>query len=106
MTGVAVAESVVEEAALAWFQELGYAVLHGLAIAPGESAAERDDYIEVVLPQRLRGALTRLSRSIPSDALDDAFRRITRPEFPSLAQNNYAFHRLLVNGLPLEYLGP
>ena len=37
-----VAESTVEEAALAWFDELGYTVVHGPEIAPGELFAERD----------------------------------------------------------------
>ncbi len=36
-------ESVVEEAALAWLQGLGYAVLHGPDIAVGMPAAERSD---------------------------------------------------------------
>ena len=29
-------ESVVEEAALAWLESLGYTILHGPDIAPGE----------------------------------------------------------------------
>lgn len=50
------AESVVEEAALAWLQGLGYAVLHGPDIAAGEPGAERSDaqYRDVVLD---RGAI-------------------------------------------------
>jgi len=35
---------VVEQAALDWLHGLGYEVLSGLAIAPGEPAAERADY--------------------------------------------------------------
>ena len=34
-------ESIVEDAALEWFGELGYAVGHGPYLAPGEPAAER-----------------------------------------------------------------
>ena len=34
-------ESVVEEAALAWLDGLGYSILHGPDIAPGEADAER-----------------------------------------------------------------
>lgn len=34
-------ESVVEDAALAWFEGLGYPVKHGREIAPGELAAEQ-----------------------------------------------------------------
>ena len=33
-------ESTVEEAALEWFGELGYAIGHGPEMAPGEAAAE------------------------------------------------------------------
>jgi len=36
-------ESVVEEAALDWFEGLGYTVLHGPDIAAGGPAAERRD---------------------------------------------------------------
>ncbi len=42
-------ESIVEEAALEWFGELGYAVGHGPHLAPGEPAAERDSFGDVVL---------------------------------------------------------
>jgi len=34
-------ESVVEQAALAWLESLGWRVTHGLDIAPGEPEAER-----------------------------------------------------------------
>jgi type I restriction enzyme R subunit len=34
-------ESVVDEAALAWLESLGWRVTEGLEIAPGKSAAER-----------------------------------------------------------------
>ena len=56
-------ESVVEEAALAWLESLGYAVKHlpapqkdatrqagGPRIAPGEFLPERTDYGEMMLP--------------------------------------------------------
>jgi hypothetical protein len=37
-------QSIVEEAALTWFGELGYAVGHGPRLTPGEPAAERDSF--------------------------------------------------------------
>jgi type I restriction enzyme R subunit len=73
-------ESVVEQAALAWLESLGWRVTHGLDIAPGEPGAERADYAQVVLEARLRDALARLNPTLPPEALDDAFRRLTRPE--------------------------
>ena len=44
-------EFIVEEAALAWLAGAGWQVRNGAEIAPGESAAERDDYGQVVLAQ-------------------------------------------------------
>ncbi len=62
-------ESIVEDAALEWFGELGYAVGHGPHLAPGEPAAERDSFSEVVLAGRLRAAIRRLNPAIPSRTL-------------------------------------
>jgi type I restriction enzyme R subunit len=81
----AFAESMVEDAALAWLEALGYAVLHGPDIAAGEPGAERSDpnYRDVFLERRLRQALVRLNPDLPPDALDDAYRNLTRLEEPS-----------------------
>lgn len=54
-------ESTVEDAALEWFGELGYTLGHGPHLAPGEPAAERDSFGEVVLVGRLREAIRRLN---------------------------------------------
>ena len=62
---MALDESIVEDAALEWFRELGYAVGHGPHLAPGEPAAERDSFGEVVLVGRLREAIRRLNPAIP-----------------------------------------
>lgn len=99
-------ESVVEEAALAWLDSRGYSVVFGPAIAPGEPAAERDDYGQVVLARRLREALARLNPQVPPEALDEAFRRLTRPDRPTMQANNHAVHRMLVEGVPVEYFRP
>ena len=99
------AESVVEEAALAWLEELGYATLHGPDIAAGEPAAERSDpsYRDVVLEGRLRQALKRLNPGLPPEALEDAYRKLTRTDAPSLVERNRAVHRMLVDGVTVEY---
>jgi len=44
MTVVGVTESVLEQAALAWLESLGWRVTHDLEIAPGEPGAERANY--------------------------------------------------------------
>ena len=58
-------ESIVEAVSLGWFQELGYAALPGPQLAPGEPAAERDSFADVVLVGRLRQAIGRLNPTIP-----------------------------------------
>ena len=99
-------ESVVEDAALAWFEELGYAVAHGPHIAPGEPAAERTSFADVVLVERLRSAIQRLNPAIPDDAREEALRKVLRVGTPSLTQTNRAFHKMLRDGVEVEYARP
>ena len=96
-------ESVVEQAALGWLESIGWRVAHGPDIAPDMPAAERRDYGEVVLAKRLRDALTRLNPDLPAEAHEDAFRKLARPEGADLIHRNRAVHRLLVDGVTVEY---
>ncbi len=96
------AESDVEAAAFEWLAGLGYLVQFGSEIAPGEPKGERDDYHEVILARRLREALERLNPALPPELLEEAFRKLTRTESPSLVQNNRAFHRMLTEGVTVE----
>ena len=50
-------ESTVETTTLEWFEDLGYDILHGPEIAPGEPGQERASFHDVLLAQRLRDAL-------------------------------------------------
>src|SRR5450759_3106807 len=98
-------EQHVEEAALAWLEASGFAVAHGPEIAFGQLHAERNDptYRDVVLEWRLHEALVRLNPDLPQEALDDAFRKIVRADGPSLIERNRAVHRMLVDGVTVEY---
>jgi type I restriction enzyme R subunit len=77
-------ESVVEDAALAWLQALGYAVLHGPDIAAGEPGAECSDpnFRDVLLDGRPRQAFARLNPDLPPEAVDEAGRKLTRVDAP------------------------
>jgi type I restriction enzyme R subunit len=99
-------ESEVEEVALGWFEALDYSVALGPQIAPGEPAAERADYAQVILEGRLKRALARLNKDLPADALDQAFRKIIRLSEGSLELTNRHAHKILVDGLPIEYTKP
>lgn len=103
MNKIALNELTVESAAIDWLKPLGYTVLHGPEIAPGGSIAERQDYGQVVLEDRLRQALVQLNPQLPAEAIEDAFRKLTRPEGPTLEARNRAVHRLLIDGVTVEY---
>jgi len=99
-------ESTVENAALEWFEQLDYSVGHGSDFAPGETSSERDSFGDVVLVSRLRDAIARLNPTLPDEAREDALRKVLRVGTPALVQTNRAFHKLLRDGVPVEYPDP
>ena len=98
-----ITEADVESAALDWLSAVGWQVAHGPDIAPDTANAERDDYAQVVLERRLRDALAELNPGLPPSALDDAFRKLARPEGSTLEARNRAFHRMLIEGVTVEH---
>ena len=103
MSDIGVTESVIEQAALAWLESLDWRIVHGPEIAPDTPRAERTDYGQVVLEQHLRDSLARLNPDLSVGTLDDAFRKLAHPEGPTLETRNRAFHRMLVDGVTVEY---
>ncbi len=101
-------ESIVEEAALGWLAGLDSVVLYGPDLAVGMLGAERTDpsFRDVLLEWRLKQALGRLNPELPSEALDEARRKVMRIEGPSLVERNRALHRMLVDGVTVEYRRP
>ncbi len=95
-------ESEVEDAALAWLAELGYAVLHGPDIGPDGPAPERGSYDQVLLTGRLHKALTRLNPHLPAETLEEVLRKVRQAETPSLIEENRRLHRYLVEGVGVE----
>ena len=98
-------ETDVEQAALYWLAGLGWQGIHGRVIAPEAPNPLRTDYGQVVLERRLRNALARLNPDLPSDALDEVLRKLIRTEGSTLEARNRGFHRMLVDGVTVEYRG-
>jgi type I restriction enzyme R subunit len=96
-------ESIVEEATLEWFEQLDYTTLQASEIAPDSPNPERQTYADVVLLHRLRSSLEKINPKIPADAIEEAIRKITRSETPSLFENNRRFHKFLTDGIDVEY---
>lgn len=96
-------EENVEEIALDWLRDLGWSIVHGPDIAPDTPSAERKDYSEVSLEKRLRDSLKKLNRDLPEEALEDAFRKLSQPQGSTLEARNRDFHRMLTDGVVVEY---
>ncbi len=97
-----VAESGVEEVCLDYFADLGWQVLHGPDIAPGEPAEERSSYRDVLLEGRLRDAVTRLNPQLGHEAVDAVVSTVRRAESPDLMAESWRVHRLVTQGVPVE----
>jgi len=95
-------EDQVEQLAIEWFKELGYDYLHGYNIAPDSEYPERKNYQEVLLSKRLHVALKKLNPTLPSSALDEAVHILQKPQHATLIQNNRAFHKMLLQGIPVD----
>lgn len=96
-------ESELEQATLEWFEELNYDIVFAPDIAPDGEYAEREDYADVILQERLRESLARINPTLPEDALEDAFRQIYIPQSPSLIMNNKAFQKMITDGVDVSY---
>jgi type I restriction enzyme R subunit len=97
-------ESVVEEAALEWFREIGWDVRFGPDIAVDGDAPERSDYRDVTLSGRLTEAVDRLNQGASVVGREEALRRVEQVGSPLVVQANRAFHGMLVNGVEVEVL--
>lgn len=96
-----ITESDVEQEALDILKKLGYTHLHGPDIGP-DGTNERA-YSEVVLLERLKAAIEKINRKLPSEAKEEAIKKVLRTESQKLIVNNDHFHKLLVDGVPVEY---
>ncbi|MGE0004835.1 MAG: type I restriction endonuclease subunit R [Parvibaculaceae bacterium] len=96
-------EADVEQLVLDRFSALGYAVLGDAEIGPDGKAPEREAYSDVLLQRRLIAAIEKLNPSIPTEAHGDALRKILATEHASLTQENRRLHRLMVEGVDVEF---
>ncbi|MDO9267647.1 MAG: type I restriction endonuclease subunit R [Methylobacter sp.] len=96
-------EDQLEQETLSWLADVGYTAVYGPEIAIDGSAPERGNYIQVVLVERLRNAINRLNPLVPLVAREDALQQVLNLDTPVLLAANRHFHRLLVNGVPVEY---
>ncbi len=96
-------ESEIEIMTIEELVSLGYTYLAGVDIAPEMPNAERNSFSDILLMDRLSNALARLNPAVPSEAIRDATKKLSRIASSNMLTDNENFHRMLVNGVPVEY---
>lgn len=98
-------EAALEQAVLGYLSGLGYALATEAEIGPDGKAPEREAYADVILAPRLTAAIARLNPAIPLEARGEALRKVLATERPSLTEENRRLHRLMVEGVDVEFYG-
>ncbi|WP_288408327.1 type I restriction endonuclease subunit R [Acinetobacter soli] len=96
-------ETQLENLCLDWFAENGWEVVHGIDIAPDSSTSLRKDYKQVLNESDLHAAFERLNPHLPINCFEQVLQKLNQPESLDLVTNNRAFHRMLLEGVPVTY---
>ena len=96
-------EAAVELALLEQLRGLGYSIEREEDIGPDGHRPERESHDEVVLKKRFEDAVARLNPGLPLEARQDAVRRVMQSELPSLLEENRRLHKLITEGVDVEY---
>lgn len=96
-------EDQLEQQCLEWFAEGGWEIAHGPDLAPDGLTPERGDYRQVLLLADLETAIRRINPHLPQNAIEQAVAVVRKPESLDVVISNRVFHRLLLDGVPVEY---
>ncbi|MCU1019229.1 type I restriction endonuclease subunit R [Stenotrophomonas maltophilia] len=96
-------EAAVEQALLDQLRALDYSIEREEDIGPDGHCPERESHDEVVLKRRFEDAVARLNPGLPVEARQDAVRRVMQSELPSLLEENRRLHKLMTEGVDVEY---
>lgn len=94
-------EDDIEEYAIDLLKELGYSYVHGSVIAPDGEEQERANYEQVILFDRLKRSLIRISYDLDHSLIDEAIKELQRISSPELIVNNEQIHRFITEGIPI-----
>lgn len=101
-----ITESVIEEAALEFLRENGYKYQHGNDLLRINSITGKEDYSQVFLEENFRQSISKINTNITEEILGDTLRKVIYSVTPELVQDNQIFHRMIVDGVDVEYARP
>src|SRR5437762_2512369 len=77
--------------------ELAWLSVPGSSIAPG--SGERESWAELILPGRLRDAVTRINPKLPASAVEDAVQQVLDAASRDALAENHRLHGFLTRGI-------
>lgn len=96
-------ENDIELWAIEELETVGWKYLNGADIAPDGENPERNTFGDIILEQRLRNAIFSINKQLPTDALEDAIKKVLRINSQDTIANNKLFHEFLTDGVPVEF---
>lgn len=98
-----ITENTIEEFAIKLLEHLGYEYIYAPSIAYDGENPERSSYEDVLLTNRIAEAFRRINPTVPPAVQEEAIKEIQRIHSPELLTNNEHFHRLLTEGINVNY---
>jgi len=97
-------EDILEQSCIEIFQSMGYEYQFGPDISKDGDYPERESYQTIILQDRLTQSLTRINKSLPIVAINEAIRKIINLDnSPSMLINNKTFHKYITDGIDVSY---
>ena len=98
-----ITENEIEEFTIELLERSGFHYIYGPDIAPDGRSPFRDTFEDVLLLDKVSSAIDRINPAIPKSARGDALKQIQQFFTPELIPNNESFHRLLTEGINVNY---
>ncbi|MEV5752465.1 type I restriction endonuclease subunit R [Actinoallomurus sp. NPDC052308] len=95
-------EGELEHDVLEILAELGWEPREGKQVAPG--SGERESWVELIIPDRLRHAIVRNNPGLPTATADEVMDLILSPESQDVRSENRRIHEYLTKGVRKSYL--
>lgn len=96
-------EAELENMCLGWFGEVGWEVVYGPDIAPDGARSARENYDQVILQGVLASSIICINPHLPEECVEQVLSAVLKPKSRDLLANNRAFHKMLIEGVAVQY---
>jgi len=97
-------ENTIEQSFVEQLVGQEYEYYFGPDISPNGDNPLREGFDSVVLERELRASLCRLNPNLPESVVMEAYGKILNLGTTELIENNECFHKMLTNGVTVEYV--